>query len=188
MRILGADCGVRGGLAIVEIADGSAAVLIDAIDVPVAGVGAKERVDVLAIRTWVEMHRPQHAYIERAQAMPKQGASSGFKYGRAVGVIEAAIALMGTPVTIIEPSAWKKFHHLRGGDKESGRQRALQLFPAAHALLARKKDHGRAEAILIALAGMKHQAEQVTLPLEAGGNATPLEGVPNYVAKDGGVP
>ena len=33
------------------------------------------------------------------------------------------------------------------------RQRALQLFPAAHALLARKKDHGRAEAALIALAG-----------------------------------
>jgi len=30
--------------------------------------------------------------------------------------------------------------------KEAGRQRALQLFPTAHALLARKKDHGRAEA------------------------------------------
>jgi hypothetical protein len=29
--------------------------------------------------------------------------------------------------------------------------RALQLFPTAHALLARKRDHGRAEAALIAL-------------------------------------
>jgi hypothetical protein len=37
------------------------------------------------------------------------------------------------------------------GDKEIARQRALQLFPAAHALLARKKDHQRAEAALIAL-------------------------------------
>jgi hypothetical protein len=27
----------------------------------------------------------------------------------------------------------------------------LQFFPTAHALLARKKDHGRAEAALIAL-------------------------------------
>ena len=36
--------------------------------------------------------------IERAQAMPKQGASSGFKYGRAVGAIEAAIALCAIPV------------------------------------------------------------------------------------------
>jgi hypothetical protein len=54
-------------------------------------------------------------------------------------------------MTIVEPTAWKKFHQLRGGDKEASRQRALQLCPAAHALLARKKDHGRAEAALIAL-------------------------------------
>ncbi len=38
---------------------------------------------------------------------------------------------------------------------KTGRQRALQLFPSAHALLARKKDHGRAEAALIALAGVR---------------------------------
>jgi len=82
--------------------------------------------------------------------MPKQGGSSGFKYGRAVGAIEAVIALCGVPLTIIEPTAWKKFHGLRGGDKEASRQRALQLFPAAHEMLARKKDHGRAEAALIA--------------------------------------
>jgi crossover junction endodeoxyribonuclease RuvC len=151
MKILGIDPGVRGGLAIVEINNGAAPQLVDAIDIPVTGVGAKERVDVLAIRAWVLSHRPQHALIERAQAMPKQGASSGFKYGRAVGAIEAVLACCEIPVTIIEPSAWKKFHQLRGGDKEAGRQRALQLFPAAHALLARKKDHGRGEAALIAL-------------------------------------
>jgi crossover junction endodeoxyribonuclease RuvC len=54
-------------------------------------------------------------------------------------------------MTIIEPSSWKKFHGLRGKDKEGSRQRALMLFPSAHALLARKLDHGRAEAALIAL-------------------------------------
>jgi Holliday junction resolvasome RuvABC endonuclease subunit len=150
MNILGVDPG--GGLAIVAIEmNGTAPRLIDAIDIPVTGVGAKERVDVLAIRDWVARHAPQHGVVERAQAMPKQGASSGFKYGRAVGAIEAAIALCEIPLTIIEPTAWKKFHALRGGDKEGGRQRALQLFPHAHALLTRKKDHGRAEAALIAL-------------------------------------
>jgi crossover junction endodeoxyribonuclease RuvC len=157
MKILGIDPGVHGGLAIVMINDGAAPQLVDAIDIPVTGVGAKERVDVLAIRTWIAVHQPQHALIERAQAMPKQGASSGFKYGRAVGAIEAAITLCSIPMEIIEPSMWKKLHHLRGGDKEGGRQRALQLFPAAHALLARKKDHGRAEAALIALFGASIQ-------------------------------
>jgi crossover junction endodeoxyribonuclease RuvC len=151
-RILGVDPGIRGGLAIVAIdANGGAPQLVDAIDIPVAGIGAKERVDVLAIRNWIVQHAPRHALIERAQAMPKQGASSGFKYGRAVGAIEAVIACCAIPLTIVEPSNWKKFHQLRGGDKESGRQRALQLFPKAHTLLARKKDHGRAEAALIAL-------------------------------------
>jgi crossover junction endodeoxyribonuclease RuvC len=138
-------------------ANGAAPQLVDAIDIPVAGVGAKERVDVRAIRDWIMQHVPQHALIERAQAMPKQGASSGFKYGRAVGGIEAAIALCEIPLTIVEPTAWKKFHALRGGDKESDRLRALQLFPAAHALLARKRDHGRADAALIALFGIRRE-------------------------------
>jgi crossover junction endodeoxyribonuclease RuvC len=152
VNILGVDPGIHGGLAIVAVSDGAAPQLVDAIDIPVVGIGAKERVDVLAICAWIARHAPQHALIERAQAMPKQGASSGFKYGRAVGAIEAIVVLCKIPLTIVEPSIWKKFHQLRGGDKEAGRQRALQLFPSAHALLARKKDHGRAEAALIALA------------------------------------
>ncbi len=151
MIVLGVDPGIHGGLAIVDVDSDGGAKLIEAIDIPIHGVAAKERVDVAAILAFIVRHQPSHAYIERAQAMPKQGASSGFKYGRAVGAIEAAITCSDVPLTIIEPTTWKKFHQLRGGDKESGRQRALQLFPAAHAMLARKKDHGRAEAALIAL-------------------------------------
>jgi Holliday junction resolvasome RuvABC endonuclease subunit len=151
MKIVGIDPGINGGLSIVEISDAAAPVLIDCIDIPVVGTGAKERVDVAAIRNFIDRHKPVRALIERAQAMPKQGASSGFKYGRAVGAIEATIALCSIPVEIIEPSAWKRHWHLPGKDKESGRQKALQLFPDAHAALARKRDHGRAEATLIAL-------------------------------------
>jgi crossover junction endodeoxyribonuclease RuvC len=165
VKVLGVDPGVRGGLAIVSVGnisvgnggdDGAFAAapsIIDAIDIPVTGTGAKERVDPIAIRDWIAGHDPGLALIERAQALPRQGSSSGFKYGRAVGAIEAAIALCGVPLTIVEPTAWKKFHGLRGKDKELSRQRALQLFPAAHALLAHKKDHGPAEAMLVALFG-----------------------------------
>jgi crossover junction endodeoxyribonuclease RuvC len=151
MKVLGVDPGIHGGLALVEINDGTAPQLLEAIDIPTVGVKAKERVDVLALRAWILVHQPQHAFIERAQAMPRQGSSSGFKYGRATGAIEAVIACCEIAITIVEPAVWKKAHHLRGGDKEGARQRALQLFPAAHALLARKKDHGRGEAALIAL-------------------------------------
>jgi crossover junction endodeoxyribonuclease RuvC len=154
MKILGVDAGVHGGCAIVMVNDGAAPDVVDIIDIPTAGIGARERVDVLGLRVWIEQHHPDHAYIERAQAMPKQGASSGFKYGRAVGAIEATIIGCEVPLTIIEPTAWKKFHGLRGGEKELSRLRALMLFPTAHTLLARRKDHGRAEAALIALAGV----------------------------------
>ena len=109
MKILGVDPGVHGGLRSSR-STCAAPQLVDVIDIPVVGVGAKERVDVLALRTWLETHQPQHALIERAQAMPKQGASSGFKYGRAVGAIEGAIACCEIPLTIVEPSIWKKFH------------------------------------------------------------------------------
>jgi Holliday junction resolvasome RuvABC endonuclease subunit len=170
MRILGIDGGIHGGCAVVDIVDGVAPQLLDAIDIPVTGVGAKQRVDVLAIRDWIKAHQPQHAVIERAQAMPRQGASSGFKYGRAVGAIEATIALCNIPLTIVEPTAWKKYHGLHKAPgqtatevKEMSRQRTLMLFPAAHHLLSRRMDHGRAEAALIAITpihGISAQAEK----------------------------
>jgi hypothetical protein len=59
--------------------------------------------------------------------------------------------LCAVPLEIIEPTAWKRFWKLPPKDKERSRQRALELFPSAHSLLARKLDHGRAEAALIAL-------------------------------------
>jgi crossover junction endodeoxyribonuclease RuvC len=151
MRVLGIDPGVHGGAAIIEIANGAAPQLLDAIDIPTVGNGAKERVDALTLRAWIQMYHPDRAGIERAQAMPRQGASSGFKYGRAVGSLEAVLACCEIPLELVEPSIWKRARHLRGGDKEGARQLALQMFPAQHALFARHKDHQRADAALIAL-------------------------------------
>jgi crossover junction endodeoxyribonuclease RuvC len=155
MIVAGIDTGIHGGLAVVAVENGAAPRLVEAIDVPVIGANAKERVDAIAIREWISKYDVQHAFIERAQAMPGQGRSSTFKYARPIGAIEAAIALSGIPVTIVEPSVWKRFHKLPGKEKEASRQRAVEIFPASHALLARRKDHGRAEASLIALYGAK---------------------------------
>ena len=82
-RVIVGDLGVRGGLASVHATD-DIGLLSDAIDIPTVGSGAAECVDVSAVRDWVQLHHPALALIERAQAMPRQGASSGFKYGRAV--------------------------------------------------------------------------------------------------------
>ena len=151
MKILGVDPGIRGALAIVNSNDGATPQLVDVLDVPVIGTGAKERVNTVLVWDWLAKHAPDHALIERAGSMPKQGVASTFKYARAVGSLETVIACHDIPYSIIEPAVWKKFHHLRGGDKEASRQRALQLFPNARNWFARKLDHQRAEAALLAL-------------------------------------
>ena len=58
MKVLGIDPGISGGLAVVEITDGAAPVLVECIDIPVVGTGAKERVDVAAIRNFIDWHKP----------------------------------------------------------------------------------------------------------------------------------
>jgi crossover junction endodeoxyribonuclease RuvC len=56
------------------------------------------------------------------------------------------------PYTPVRPVVWKKTFSL-GKDKEASRLRAMQLFPGAD--LRQKKNHGRAEALLLALYGAR---------------------------------
>jgi hypothetical protein len=154
VKYLGVDPGLSGALAIVETINGLPT-LVDAIDMPATGTGAKARVDIIADAEWIAKHAPSMAYVERAQAFPGQGASSGFSYGRTVGSIEAVIALCQIPMQLVEASRWKQRLRLPGKDKEAARQKALMLFPAQHALLALKRHHGRAEAALIVVANLE---------------------------------
>lgn len=152
MRILGIDPGISGGAAVIETAPLS---IVAAIALPTAGKAAKRRIDVAALHAWISAQSPQAAFIERAQALPKQGSSSGFLYGRAVGALEATVLLAKVRLEVIEPSAWKKTMNLKGKDKEGARQRVLMMFPAQAAEFALKKDHQKAEAALIAVFGAK---------------------------------
>jgi crossover junction endodeoxyribonuclease RuvC len=164
IRVLGCDVGIRGGLACLEI-DGDVCRVVDAVDVPTIGSKAKERVNVHAVQEWILQHGPQRAFIERGQAMPRQGASSGYKFGRSVGALEATIALCAIPLEIVEPSVWKRALRLKGKDKELSRQRALELFPLAQHLLARRKDHQRAEAMLLAYYGAGLRPEPASIEI-----------------------
>lgn len=164
MIVLGIDPGLTGGLACVVGLPGEKARLLDAGDIPTTGEKAKRRVDVLAVMQWIRQHAPDHAVIERAQAMPSlpdkngirrgMGASSSFNYGRAVGALETCAEGLLIPLTVIESTAWKKAHALIKTGKEDSRQRAIKLFPGNHSFFARKMDHGRAEAALIAWYGL----------------------------------
>jgi crossover junction endodeoxyribonuclease RuvC len=154
MKIIGVDPGlVSGALAIIEVT-GTVPSLVDVIDIPTIGVGPKMRIDVIATHDFVTRHKPVLAVIERSGPMPRQGTASVFRYARACGSIEATITLSAIPVEFIEPRIWKKFFRIFGKDKERARQLALEKFPVQHSLFARKRDHNRAEACMLALFGV----------------------------------
>lgn len=154
MKVLGLDPGLSGAAAIIAAAPDSRPRLVEVIDLPTTGEKAKRRIDVWPLIQFIATHAPDFAVIERAQAMPDQGSSSGFIYGRAVGAIEACVIGLSVPMTIIESTAWKKFHSLIGTQKEDSRQRAILRFPDGRDMIARKLDHNRAEAILMAEFGL----------------------------------
>jgi crossover junction endodeoxyribonuclease RuvC len=104
------------------------------------------------------------ALIEKVHAMPGQGVSSMFSFGRAAGIVEGVLAGLSVPFELIPPATWIKSMRTFGG-KDGSRQRAQELFPDYAHLFARKKDDGRAEAALLACyAGERENEPPIRLP------------------------
>jgi crossover junction endodeoxyribonuclease RuvC len=87
--------------------------------------------------------------LEQQQAMPKQGVSSTFKTGMGYGAWRAICSLVTPDFEIVSPRKWKNALGLTS-DKEASRKLAIKLYPNLHDRLTRKKDHNRAEAVLLA--------------------------------------
>lgn len=149
-RILGIDPGIEGAWAIVDGAG-----LVACGELPTVGSGTKRQVSPVLLSSLIERNYPDIAVIEAVGAMPKQGVSSSFRFGEAVGTIKGVLGTRGIPVRMVSPVVWKRAFNLIGGDKEASRARAIERWPNAALLhFSRKKDHGRAEAALIAAWGL----------------------------------
>lgn len=93
-----------------------------------------------------------HAILEQVHAMPGQGVTSMFTFGKGVGVIEGVLAYARIPCEQISPQKWKREMGLGNKtDKEKSRLVALSLFPGSSQELRLKKHEGRAEAMLLGL-------------------------------------
>ena len=91
-----------------------------------------------------------HLFIESVHAMPKQGSTSMFNFGKGFGCWLGVIAALQIPHTLVTPQRWKKY--MMDGmtkDKDASRQRAIQMFPYLSDELKLKKSDGKAEAVLI---------------------------------------
>ena len=143
MRILGVDPGAVSG-AWALITSNLASSLID--DIPVVD----RQVNAAEWARMVNSLKPHVAVVELVGSMPKQGVASTFKFGMGCGLIRGVLAGAGVPIINVTPAKWKK-HFSLNNDGEKSRALALRRFPDATSRLTRKKDHGRAEALLMAL-------------------------------------
>ena len=61
------------------------------------------------------------------------------------------LGCLSVPIIDVAPQRWKRHLGLTGVEKDVARTLAIQRFPAAGEQLKRKKDIGRADALLVAL-------------------------------------
>ena len=141
MIVAGIDPGLGGGVAAVSDDGGCITILMPVAD----GI-----VDTFAVGKFLTDHFVEFVVIEKTHSMPKQGVKSTFTFGFVSGQVRGAADALGFPCKLVRPQEWKKHHDLINKDKNASRDMATQIFPHAYQQFVRVKDHGRAEAALIA--------------------------------------
>ena len=152
MIYLGIDPGLSGALAVLD-KDGE---IIDIFDMPtlevISGTSKKQRVNPHGIVSELTLFKniPVQAIIEQVNAMPGQGVTSMFSFGRSLGILEGVLAGIQIPYTLVTPVVWKRKMQVNAS-KDGARELAMRTWPSKADLFKRKKDDGRAEAALLAL-------------------------------------
>lgn len=91
--------------------------------------------------------------VEKVGAMPKQGVTSMFNFGKSFGYILGVLEANYIPYELVQPRKWKK-HFSLTDDKGASIKTAKRLFPNVSLLptpRCRVDNDGMAEALLMAL-------------------------------------
>jgi len=155
--LVGIDPGVTGAVAAVT-PSGS---LQWVIDMPVRDAGKRNRtsneIDASGLATYLRLivRDIDEVWIEDVHPMPRIGASNAghgtlgaFSLGDSRGAIRGVCECLGLAIRRVPSRTWKKAFGL-DADKDKALAVVRKFYPGS-TLFARKKDHGRAEAVLIA--------------------------------------
>jgi crossover junction endodeoxyribonuclease RuvC len=152
--IVGIDPGLDGALAFLPT-DGSLPWVIDMPTVTVSGSKRNQRhCEPAQIAHEIKSAQLDYrltAAVETQHAMPGQGVSSCYTIGEGYGAIVGVLSALGVAYAKVAPAKWKRDMGLPvHADKDDSRAMALRLWPQMAGRLTRERDHGRAEALLIA--------------------------------------
>lgn len=157
---LGIDPGAAGAVSFLHPSNNSKSI---AVDIPTLKAKIKKKgkvsyrthADLAAIwglfKSFKRAFGELHVTIEQQQPMPRDTALTAFSVGKNFAMWPLFFYSHGVSHDTIRPVAWKKQMGLIRKDKEAARLKAQQMFPGAS--LKRKKDHNRAESLLIAECG-----------------------------------
>jgi len=146
------DPGHTGAVAL--LADGEPAGFID---MPTLRREGQHEVDAAALAEAIRSARAAHsgayisAVLERVRALPRDGKTSVFRFGEGFGKVKAVLETLGIRIRLVDPPVWKRHYGLLKTEKDAARLLAIRRFPSAVDKLQRKKDQGRADALLMAL-------------------------------------
>jgi crossover junction endodeoxyribonuclease RuvC len=147
MRVCGIDPGLTGGITFIEGEE------VSAERTPVTTIAGKKYLDLTKIVNRLVIYKPKMVYIEKQQAMPRQGVSSTFKTGFNYGLYLGLFAALGIDYKQVSSRKWKKDLNV-SADKDLARAKATFLLPQAAHCWELKCEDGVAESALIAYWGL----------------------------------
>lgn len=154
-------CGIDPGLggAVAFIGEDPADALV--FDMPtVMTTTGRRQIDAAALADLLREHGPALTLVEKVSARPGEGAVGAFSFGHTLGSIVGVLGALALPYSLVTPVAWKRKAGLPArAPKEASIAACMCVLPQVRPHLARVRDHGRAEALLIAL-----QARSRVLP------------------------
>lgn len=161
--VIGIDPGKKGAVA--ALADGVPA---GVFDMPLDGEGEIDGVRLAAqLRELLRQHPGAAVLVvhEKINGFSDDRGARVIPLGQADGIARGVVAALGLPAIRVHPQTWKSHFGLRrkaGGPevgKDASRQLVVQLWPDKALPFLRAKDHGRAEALLLALWAVLTEAE-----------------------------
>jgi hypothetical protein len=151
--LLGIDPGVSGAIAAIGPLGAHVA---DMPTVKVESTGRTQRkIDPRGLaellRQMVPADEACMVVLEDVHAMPggKSGSSANTSLMHSKGVIEGVLGVLRFRVELVSSRRWKGLYGLNA-EKAASLRVARTLYPSLGGLLARQKDHNRAEALLLA--------------------------------------
>ena len=103
MSVWGIDPGINGALVHFNPQEGE----IDIHDMPIMEVRGKKTISPNLVAQILRQHHSP-AYIERVGAMPGQGVTSMFNFGKGYGIVLGVLAGLEYPINTVTPLEWQK--------------------------------------------------------------------------------